>query len=219
MTGSGPDIMPDAGPLIPAGFVAGTQIATPDGPRRVEALGPGDAVRATDGRTLPVLWCAETRLRDAPEAARPVRIKPGTFGAREGLFIAPGTLIVVDRRDAALVPAGWLAEGGVPGLRVARGQASPVYHHLLLAEHAVLDTGGVLVTPFYPDAQARQALDPAARRSLHFLMPKLQGAERVSDVTRAYAPPAHPCLSRDEFALLREDAAMIAPVGPEAGAA
>jgi hypothetical protein len=209
----------EGGPDAPSGLAPGTVIATPEGPRRIETLGPGDAVCAASGGILTVLWCAQTKLRDAAESARPVRFKDGALGARALFDLAPGTPVLVDRRDPSLVPAAWLGEGGVPKVRVARGQAHPTYHHLLLSEHAVLDIGGVYAGSFYPTPRARAWLEPGARRALHFLLPKLAGAESAAALVRAYGPPAHPFLTHDEFALLREEPEMIVPGEPVAGAA
>lgn len=198
-----------------SGFAPGTRLAVPDGVRRIETLEPGDPVLTAGGETLAVLWRAATRLRDAPGPARPVQIAAGHLRAEAPLRLAPGTPVVVDRRDPALVALAWLAEAGAPGARAARGQAHPVYHHLMLARPAVVLVQGVQVASFHPGPAALAALSPPLRRSLMLSLPGGDPARAL----RRYGAPVHPGLSRAELALLLEDDGMLAPVPPQAGAA
>jgi T5SS/PEP-CTERM-associated repeat protein len=154
-------------------FAAGTMIETVTGPRPVEALVVGDAVRTFLGSPKRIVWVGSRRVDCArhprPETLWPVRIARGAFGENvpsRDLFVSPDHAIYV---DGVLVPAKLLVNGGSI-TQVKRDRVT--YHHVELPEHAViqaegltvesyLDTGdrakfsGGPVTALYPEFTAR----------------------------------------------------------------
>lgn len=63
-------------------FMAGTLIATPDGPRAVETLQAGDLVCTADGRSVPVIWIGRQtvhKLFTPSERFCPIRIRAGAL--------------------------------------------------------------------------------------------------------------------------------------------
>lgn len=81
-------------------YGAGTMIDTPDGPRPVETLRPGDLVMTLDHGPQPVRWlhCRNSLFDDAGVDAKPVQIKAGALGdnlpARD-LIVSPQHRILV----------------------------------------------------------------------------------------------------------------------------
>lgn len=130
-------------------FAAGTAIATPDGPRAVETLAPGDAVLTEDGSTHAVVWVGRREVDCAghpdPRRVRPVRVAAGAFApgvpARD-LFLSPDHAI---HAEGVLIPVRYLINGTtVAQMPVAR----VTYHHIELATHAVLLAEGLPVESF-----------------------------------------------------------------------
>ena len=95
-------------------FLDGTAIATPDGPRAVDTLQPGDLVLTHDGRAVPVLWMGHQAVLARFGTARdrmPVEIAAGALGGglpeRPLRVTADHALLV----DGLLVNAGALVNG------------------------------------------------------------------------------------------------------------
>lgn len=84
------------------GLLAGTEVATPLGPRPIEDIVARDLVLSREGNYVRVLHIATRRL-DAvtlsrQPSARPIAIAAGAFGPGEpsvGLVVAPGQLLAV----------------------------------------------------------------------------------------------------------------------------
>lgn len=189
----------------PAGvicFLPGTRIATPDGPRAVETLEPGEALTTRDHGAEPLVWRGETRLSGAElylhPHLRPLRICAGALeggGPEFDLLVSPGHRLLVKARggEEVLVAAADLEDGR----RVRRdfSLASVRYIHLMLARHEILIANGQPCESFHPGLAGRRVLDWHAR-SLERCMPGI-----VADPAR-YGDPARRCLSRGEAAIL-----------------
>jgi hypothetical protein len=152
----------------PICFMPGTLLRTDAGEVPVEALQPGDLVLTADGRLLPVLWIGRqtvvARFAD-PVAVLPVRVRAGALAegvpARD-LLVSPAHALLVD---------GVLAEAGalVNGSTITRERDVPArfaYHHVELAEHALLLAEGAPAESFDDTSERARFDNGAAREAL-----------------------------------------------------
>jgi hypothetical protein len=128
--------------LAPACFRAGTRIRTARGDVAVEELQVGDhVITVADGsvESRPVQWLGrrliDCRSHPHPADMWPILIRAGAFGdtapARD-LWLSPDHAVFVDH---VLIPVKYLANGS----SIVQVQVERVaYHHVELAEHAVL---------------------------------------------------------------------------------
>ena len=79
VTTQGPLDVSDLGPPC---FTPGTMIETPDGPRLVEDLQPGDMVTTVDHGAQPLLWVGRTRVQAEGKLA-PIRFEAGVLGLEQ----------------------------------------------------------------------------------------------------------------------------------------
>ncbi len=141
------------GPPQPACFVAGTRIETRDGPVAVEALRPGDLVRAVlrgarGAGWAPVVWTGHRHVLCARHARDedvwPVRVVAGAFGpGRPGrdLYLSPDHAVF---DSAALIPVRYLINDAtvaqVPTEQVTYWHVELPSHDVLLAEGLETET-------------------------------------------------------------------------------
>jgi hypothetical protein len=135
-------------------FAAGTAIDTPEGPRAIETLLPGDLVLTLDHGAQPIrsVWHGG---RPGIGPYTPVRIAAGTLGATRDLLVSRNhRLLIRHPRVAllfavpeALVMAKSLAGYDGFGLEAAR---AVTYVHLLLDRHEIVRASGVLAETFFP---------------------------------------------------------------------
>lgn len=153
-------------------FLAGTRIATPRGPRPVEALRVGDRVVTLDHGPQPLRWIGRGRVRGRGVLA-PLRIEaPGG----RGLNVSPNhrLLLRAPRADLyfgsaeVLVAARHLLEG-----RTARRMPCRVadYLHLAFDRHEIVLSEGLASESLYLGPVAAAALDAAARAELRAVLP------------------------------------------------
>lgn len=179
--------------LAPICFATGTRIATPDGPRPVETLRPGDAVTGHDGGPLTLANVLSSRFGAARLAVdpklRPVRIAAGALGGglpRRDLLVSRQHGIVVRSTIArrmfgsaeVVVPAIRLA--GLPGIAVENGAEGTHYHHLVFDRHRIVLAEGAPTESLYPGPRALAWMRPAARAGMLTIL---------SDPARADQPP------------------------------
>ena len=143
-------------------FAAGTEIATPDGARRIEALKAGDLVMTQDGRAVPVLWIGRQtmhKLFTPAERFVPVRVEAGALG--DGLpytdliLTADHALIL----DGLAINAGALVNGDT--IRYEPFDALPervTYFHIETECHDVIRANGAAAETFVDDV-ARSYFD------------------------------------------------------------
>ncbi len=153
----------DASGTILVCFCTGTRILTAEGERAVETLAPGDLVATADGRLLPVRWIGRQTVSTrfgTPLRTLPVRIAAGALGAglpARDLLVSPAHAVLV---DGVLIEAGAL----VNGTTIARERVATemlTYHHVELAEHALLLAEGTPAESFV-DTVAREHFDNRA---------------------------------------------------------
>lgn len=135
--------------VVTACFAEGTELATPGGPRKVEALRAGDVVETASGAMREVVWTGRRRLdcrRHArPGEVMPVRIRPHAFGpgrpCRE-LRLSPDHSVFW---DGALIPVRYLVNGASVSQENVR---DVTYFHVELASHDVLLAEGLAVESY-----------------------------------------------------------------------
>ena len=156
-------------------FCADTMILTPQGPRAIQTLRPGDMI-TTHGGTARRLRAMHSRTLGASEVALrpnlwPVRIAAGSLGSgvpAGELVVSPQHRILIDspiaRRmtgDATLIPAKALL--AMSGIEQPRPAGPVTYLHLVFDDHQVVCANGCWSESFYPGKQAMRSL-PAGLR-------------------------------------------------------
>jgi Hint domain len=195
-------------------FTPGTRLATPHGPRPIEALREGDLVLTRDNGPQPVLWRGQRRLSGARMHAmpglRPIRLSTGAFGQGRpdgDLVVSPHHRMLV--RGAAaqalfnspevLVRADALVNG--TSIRRERALSEVSYVHVLLDHHNIVWANGLETESFHPGHAALEMIEPVQRAALLAVLPGLvTGAE-------GYGPAARRSLSAPEAAILRHEVA------------
>lgn len=155
-------------------FANGTELLTPEGPRRVEDLRPGDLVMTLDHGPQPLRWVFGKNWSAAQIAANPnlapLRIARGSFGpdlpardlrlSRQHRIMVHGP--IAQRMFAAseiLLPAKDLLD--LPGVSVEPEPGRVSYYHLMLDRHEILLANGLPCESLFMGAEARQSLPPA----------------------------------------------------------
>lgn len=163
----------------------GISIATPDGPRAVEDLRPGDRVVTRDNGIRDIVWTGTRRL-DFAELGRlghlqPVLLGRGSLGGglpERDMVVAPNQRILVDSDRTmldfadhqALVAAKHLANcrtiRAVPMLGVT-------YLHVMCAHHEVVLANGCWCELFQPADHSLNGFGNAQRNELAEIFPDL----------------------------------------------
>ncbi len=156
-------------------FLAGTQIETPDGPRRIETLRAGGQVLTLDSGAQTILWIGRRAVCGLGNLA-PIRIGAGVLGNRRDLFLSPQHRVLLrspvaelhfGHRDV-LVPAKSLVDG-------ARVRPAPMpradYLHILLENHEMLFSEGIATESLFAGAMAADGLPSDAQAELRAIFP------------------------------------------------
>lgn len=180
-------------------FASGTPIATPDGPRPVELLRPGDLVLTLDHGPAQVRWTACRNLSGVELARnsklRPVRIRAGALGGgrpNRDLLVSPQHRLLVTSRIAermfdsasVLVPAIRLTD--LPGISQVSAPNGVQYHHILTDRHEVIFAAGALAETLFPGREALRMIGPESRAELFALFPDLAARVPGCSVRPAY---------------------------------
>ena len=188
-------------------FAAGTNLLTPNGYCAVEQLKCGDRVQTRDGDALEIVWIAGSR-HDLPGNAGdvvPVLISKGALGdgtPMRDLVVSPLHKVLVTGAQVeiiagvteALVPAKALT--ALPGIRRMMGERTVTYYHVMLRQHAIVDSDGAFSESFYPGPTAVSMLSLGQKLSLRRAMVGLRN--------EGYGKTACPCLSNSEAKNLAE---------------
>lgn len=143
-------------------FLAGTNILTEQGYRKIEDLKIGDKVKTFDGKLEEIKWIGkQTRHRFTAHPLRslPIQIKAGALGdnlPQRDLFVSPDHSILI---EDLLINAGAL-ENGVSIVKTYPEKY--VYYHIELENHALLDAEGVAAESFFPNKEDRSLYDNGA---------------------------------------------------------
>ncbi|MBC7158093.1 MAG: Hint domain-containing protein [Rhodobacteraceae bacterium] len=198
-------------------FTPGTLLRTPDGPRRIEALAPGDTVLTRDSGAQEILWIGTRKMTGARlyamPALRPVRIRAGALGIdrpEPDLVVSPQHRLLVRgaaaqalfNEDEVLVAACDLVNHR--SIVVDRGLREVTYIHLMLERHEVLWANGLETESFHPASTSLATVEEDQRRTLLAMMPGLSADPNV------YGDYARRALSGSEAAILRAESSMLA---------
>lgn len=183
-------------------------IATPQGPRPIALLQPGDHVTTRDNGPQPVIWIGRTTvsgqaLRQHPYL-RPIRLRRDAFSdglPDEDLRVSPAHRILVRGPraqalfgcDEVLARASDLVDYTTIAPDIALHGVS--YIHLLFDAHQIIYANGLPTESFHPALAPDQTLRQH-RQTLAEISP-----EWVAEPAR-YGPTVRRCLSSGEAALL-----------------
>ena len=148
-------------------FLAGTRLATPEGPVPVEALVVGMRLLTATGTARPIRWIGRRaivcRQHPAPGKVLPVRIVAGAFGpgrpARD-VRLSPDHAVLA---EGVLIPVQHLVNG------VTIHQERPrtaLYYHVELPSHDVVLAEGLAVES-YLDSGNRMQFEGGTTTALH----------------------------------------------------
>ncbi|SLN64084.1 hypothetical protein PSA7680_03372 [Pseudoruegeria aquimaris] len=181
-------------------FVLGTEIDTPQGPRRIETLAPGDLVLTRDHGPQPLRWIGRTTVRGTGRFA-PVRIRAGQLGATRDLWVSQQHRMLRSGwqvelllgAEEVLVPAKQLIDGA--GIALAPCDCV-TYMHMLFDRHEIVTANGAASESYFPGATSLAELAPATAAEIRALFPGL-------DREIGYGPTARPTTSHAEGRLLQ----------------
>lgn len=188
-------------------FTAGTLIATPEGPRPVEDLRPGDLVMTVDEGAQPLRWIGRRRLDvSGHDRLKPVRIRAGALGRGPGgqavpaedLTVSPQHRVLVRSAVAqrmfgtreVLVAARQLL--ALPGIEVVADASDVTYVHLLFDRHQLVTANGAVTESLFTGPEALKAVPPAARAEIMALFPGLAAAGPGEGI--GAPPPVRPLI-------------------------
>ena len=211
ITGPAQAMGPETGGVIC--FTHGTRIRTPDGPRLIEELQPGDRVETKDNGAQDIQWIGARRMTGARFYAmpslRPVRIRAGALGVErpEGeLLVSPEHRMLVSGSASrtlfncpeVLVAAKDLVNGDT--ITVDHAVRQVTYVHLLFDRHQVIWANGIETESFHPANAALSTLAEDDRTRLLAMHPELKYDPHT------YGAYARRNLNTSEAALLKHAA-------------
>lgn len=147
-------------------FALGTQIDTPDGPRRVEDLRAGDLVTTMDAGAQAIIWIGNRTVCGRGEDA-PVLFQTGALGNRADLYVSPQHRMLIRAPLTEL-------HSGEPELLVAaihlvnnttilRAPCDEVmYFHIMLAQHQIVFSEGAPSESFFAGGEWASAIPEVA---------------------------------------------------------
>ena len=196
-------------------FTPDTCIATPQGPRRIQTLQPGDRILTRDNGAQEVLWTGHRRMTGARLHAmphlRPIRFRTGAMGLGRpdmDLLVSPQhRMLVVGEAAQSLfnTPEVLVAAENLINdhtITVDYTVREVTYIHVLLGQHNVIWANGLETESFHPSNTALDTIEAGQRDGLLRLFPGL------ADNPVSYGDYARRNLSASETAILRHDMAV-----------
>lgn len=182
-------------------LVGGTPIDTPEGPRPVEDLRPGDTVTTLDQGPQVIVWSGRRKLAlpPGPHPQKPILLPAGCLGPgspRGDIALSPQHRVLL--RDAEGIEVLGPAKGLLPLPRVRRmeGRRAVIYHSFALGAHGIVFADGAPVETFWPGRVGMRLLAAHDRTRLDALFPG------ILVHSEAYGPPARPLATRCETAAI-----------------
>lgn len=159
-------------------FAAGTAIATPQGPRAVEALRAGDMILTRDSGPQPLEWTGARKGLVGVDMA-PVVFQPGALGNTAPLRVSPNHRMLIRGwraqlmfgEEEVLVPAKALINGADVTVEAA-GLAH--YVHLLTPAHEIIFAEGAEAETFLPGLEGLDGIGDLDRARLFRVRPELR---------------------------------------------
>lgn len=162
----------------PICFCKGAVIATPSGPRRVEALRPGDMVLTRDDGPQPIRWAGSRQMIATAQHA-PVEFDIGAIGNDRILRVSPqhrmlltGHLAQLYFGDEEVLSAACHLVNGTTVRQLAKGPVQ--YFHLMFDRHQIITADGAPSESFQPGDYSLPGLHDAAREELFEMFPQLR---------------------------------------------
>lgn len=157
-------------------FVAGTEIVTQSGLKKVEALMPGDMVLTRDNGFQPLLWIGTT-TRQATGSDAPIRLEKNALGNHDAVEFSPNHRILIKSSQAAmlfgesevLVKAKDLVNGNTITVREDHGPVT--YVHILFDRHEIVRANGLDSESYHPGQETLDSFDAETRDEILRLMP------------------------------------------------
>ncbi|WGH78616.1 Hint domain-containing protein [Jannaschia ovalis] len=182
-------------------YAPGTMIDTPDGPRAVETLRPGDFVLTADHGPQKIRWVrsGDHPLEEADVDGKPVLIQSGALGPNrpaQDLIVSPQHRIIVGAGGQlmeyfdtmAFTPAKALTS--LPGIRHIKGKTKITYVHFACDRHEVVTANGCQSESLLLGPEVLKGLTPAERRTVTRIF---QTSCRAGDALNG--PAARVCLA------------------------
>ena len=158
-------------------FAAGTMIRTPQGPRKVESLVPGDLVSTLDCGSQPLRWIG-SRTMPAIGRIAPIRIEAGILGATDHLTVSPNHRILISGAEAELLLG--QSETLVPAKALENGKtirSMPTgfitYVHLMFDQHQIIWANGCLAESLFLGQTGLQTMTSDQANELREIFPEL----------------------------------------------
>ncbi len=158
-------------------YAPGTLIHTPDGPRDVDTLRPGNLVTTRDNGPQVIRWIrwGTQPLEETSADAKPVQIKAGALGTdlpTRDLVVSPQHRILVGGGgqledifdEEAFAPAKSLT--ALPGIRFMKGKKSIRWVHFACDRHEVVLANGCLSESLLLGPMVVNGLDQNERQTL-----------------------------------------------------
>ncbi len=195
-------------------FTPDTFIETPDGPRLIQMLRPGDRILTKDNGPQDILWTGHRRMSGARLYAmphlRPIRFRSGALGKGRpdgDLIVSPQHRILVKGHAAqalfntpeVLVRAEDLTNDRT--VLVDHTLREVTYVHILLERHNIVFANGIETESFHPSNTALDTVEQTQRQALLDVLPG------VAVNPHSYGDYARRNLSASEAAILRHDLA------------
>ena len=195
-------------------FTPDTFIATPDGPRLIQMLRPGDRILTKDNGPQEILWTASKRMSGARLYAmphlRPIRFRSGALGVgrpdgdlvvspQHRMLISGPTAQALFNASEVLVRAEDLINDTTVTVDYALTQVT--YVHILLERHNIVIANGVETESFHPSNTALDMVEDRQRAALLSVLPGIDANPQ------GYGDYARRNLSASEAAILRHNMA------------
>jgi hypothetical protein len=184
----------------PVCYAPGTQIDTPDGPRAVETLGPGDLVLTRDHGPQPIRWVhsGEHPLENTEVDCKPILIAAGALGKglpAQDLIVSPQHKILLGGYGQleeyfdliAFAPAKALTQ--LRGIRHMNGKTKITWVHFACDRHEIVTANGCLSESLLLGTMAVNGLTAAERQTVIDLF----GPAQIPGAA-LNGPPALKCL-------------------------
>lgn len=196
-------------------FTPDTRILTPEGPRLIQMLRPGDLIQTKDNGAQEILWVGSKRMTGARLYAmphlRPIRFREGALGQGRpdgDLVVSPQhRMLIAGPRARSLFNAEEVLARAEDltndhSILVDHALTSVTYIHLLLERHNIVFANGVETESFHPSNTALDMIEDRQRAALLHLMPEIEADPQ------SYGDYARRNLSVSEAAILRHSMAV-----------
>lgn len=158
-------------------FTRGTRISTARGDVPVEELKLGDQVLTRDNGLQPIRWIG-SRVTEAKGKHAPIRIRAGTFGKHEEIFLSPLHRVLIKDCVAellfgsseVLVAARDLVNDNT--VRIVEG-GDVEYYHLLFDTHEVVFSEGLETESFLPGPLLKSSFEEEIAAEIYDLFPEI----------------------------------------------